>query len=213
MIRCLWHLTWSEARFDLIRHLKGAHKLPEPTLFRWCGSCQVTVPIKISSHICFRAGFYSISEEYIASQDFQHQCLMCRLSFPTANGLTSHARKHRATDKYVQANASTLKESIKLKKSLPTELTDNLNLPLPSATSPSSSPRTCSPSSPAQSLASTIPISEQPITDSFPDDPVNLNSQNVTAQTRIISHPDDPPPSINYTEKFKEMLDSEIIPP
>lgn len=79
---------WSGARSSLFRHLRGVHKLPEPEIARWCSTCNIKVPQKISSHRCFRgSGYFRIPQEVIESQSFEFVCLICKMSFPNATSL------------------------------------------------------------------------------------------------------------------------------
>lgn len=85
--------VWSVAHFDLIRHIRDVHKIPEPQSVQWCAFCKIIISPVISRHKCFNEGdYYSIPDEVKNAQPFNFKCLQCNTSFPTATALSNHNR-------------------------------------------------------------------------------------------------------------------------
>lgn len=101
---------WSDAQFTILRHLTNVHEIPKPTVTRWCSNCKITIPVKITSHKCFKSGgYFQITHE---ETDLSHKCSQYHISFPTSTGLSNHVRWHTTKSNYENANASTLKQSV-----------------------------------------------------------------------------------------------------
>lgn len=105
--------NWSEAMFNLRRHIQNIHKVPLPEIIRWCSKCKVQIPQRITSHTCFsKGGYFRISKEVRESQSFKYKCLVCGISFPRQASLSSHSRYHDKIQFRAHNNVMSLKEKI-----------------------------------------------------------------------------------------------------
>lgn len=187
---------WSGARSSLFRHLNNIYKIV-PDIIRWCGTCNVIVPEKISSHSCFRSGgYFKIPKEIVESQSFKYICLICKMSFPNATSLSSHTTAHDKRERYRQLGATTLKENLRTRNQAPSNLIPD---------SPPTSPPNVNASSPSSLLVRHLQIHLlfyhwtvksmlifpiQYLLNLF----LQSNNPQDQATTYEIPHPDDPPP-------------------
>lgn len=115
--------NWSEANFNLNKHLVNVHKLPRPSNHRWCAKCKIQIPKIITKHECFnKGGYFKISKEVKDSQVFQFKCMDCKVSFPRKASLVSHSRMHEKDLFKKQHNITSLKEALKLRQLIPPQL-------------------------------------------------------------------------------------------
>lgn len=116
-------IRWSEACYNLTRHLKNVHQLPWPDVVRWCVSCKIEIPKKISSHNCFKqGGFFSIPQNIIDSQGFQYHCFMCGISFPRKTSYISHSNLNKKVIHKSKNNTSSLKSFLRQQRTVPANL-------------------------------------------------------------------------------------------
>lgn len=117
--------NWSEAQLTLTRHLKNAHGFHRLKTVRWCGFCNVAIPVKISSHKCLQKCYFDIPQKYVDSQSYPHQYLQCKLSFPTGAVLSSHSPVHAKKLRLEKHQETSLKQHIKKWRQIPDNLIES----------------------------------------------------------------------------------------
>lgn len=137
------------------------------------------------------------------------------MSFPNATSLSSHTTAHDKRERYRQLGATTLKENLRIRNQVPSNLIPD---------SPPTSPPKVNASSPSSLLERHLQIHLlfyhctvksmlifpiQYLLNLF----LQSNNPQDQATTYEIPHPDDPPPSHPYNLRFKEMLEADILPP
>lgn len=116
-------VRWSEACYNLTKHINNVHKISWPDVVRWRATCKVGIPKKISSHECFKAGgFFSIPQEVIDSQGFQYHCFQCGISFPSKTSYISHSNLHKKIAHLSQNNITNLKTFLRKQRTIPDSL-------------------------------------------------------------------------------------------
>lgn len=74
--------VWYSAKQSIIRHIEYVHQNPINKVQRWCSTCQISIPTRVSYHYCFETEPFIIETE-----NKKYTCRRCEFTCPSRRGL------------------------------------------------------------------------------------------------------------------------------